>query len=96
MAEKKDLDVAYVAKLARLALSEEETRLYQDQLGEVLAHADKLREVDVSNVETTAHAVPLFNVFREDEPRDWFTAEEALSNAPQKTNNLFRVPKVVE
>ncbi len=96
MAEKKDLDVAYVAKLARLALSEEETRLFQAQLGEVLAHADKLREVDVSNVETTAHAVPLFNVFREDEPRDWFTAEEALSNAPQKTNNLFRVPKVVE
>ena len=96
MAEKTDLDVAYVAKLARLALSEEETRLFQEQLGEVLSHADKLREVDVSNVETTAHAVPLFNVFREDEPRDWFTAEEALSNAPQKTNNLFRVPKVVE
>ena len=96
MAEKKELDVAYVAKLARLALSEEETHLFQAQLGEVLAHADKLREVDVSNVETTAHAVPLFSVFREDEPRDWFTAEEALSNAPQKTNNLFRVPKVVE
>ena len=96
MAEKTDLDVAYVAKLARLALSEEETRLFQEQLGEVLSHADKLREVNVSNVETTAHAVPLFNVFREDEPRDWFTIEEALSNAPQKTNNLFRVPKVVE
>ena len=96
MAERKDIDVAYVAKLARLALSEEETHLFQEQLGEVLAHADKLRDVDVSNVETTAHAVPLFNVFREDEPRDWFTAEEALSNAPQKTNNLFRVPKVVE
>ena len=96
MAENTHLDVAYVAKLARLALSEEETRLFQEQLGEVLSHADKLREVDVSNVETTAHAVPLFNVFREDEPRDWFTAEEALSNAPQKTNNLFRVPKVVE
>jgi aspartyl-tRNA(Asn)/glutamyl-tRNA(Gln) amidotransferase subunit C len=96
MAENTELDVAYVAKLARLALSEEETHLFQAQLGEVLAHADKLREVDVSNVETTAHAVPLFNVFREDEPRDWFTAEEALSNAPQKTNNLFRVPKVVE
>jgi aspartyl-tRNA(Asn)/glutamyl-tRNA(Gln) amidotransferase subunit C len=96
MAEKIELDVAYVAKLARLALSEEEARLFQEQLGEVLAHADKLREVDVSNVETTAHAVPLFNVFREDEPRDWFTAEEALSNAPQKINNLFRVPKVVE
>ena len=48
----------------------------------MLKYADKFREVDVSDVEAAAHAVPLFNVFREDEPRDWFTAEEALSNAP--------------
>jgi aspartyl-tRNA(Asn)/glutamyl-tRNA(Gln) amidotransferase subunit C len=96
MAKKTDLDVAYVAKLARISLSDEETHLFQEQLGEVLAHADKLREVDVSKVEATAHAIPIFNVFREDEPRDWLTAEEALSNAPQKTDNLFRVPKVVE
>jgi aspartyl-tRNA(Asn)/glutamyl-tRNA(Gln) amidotransferase subunit C len=96
MAGKTDLDVAYVAKLARIALSEEETRLFQEQLGEVLAHADKLREVDVSDVEATAHAIPVFNIFREDEPRDWLTAEEALSSAPQKTDDLFRVPKVVE
>jgi aspartyl-tRNA(Asn)/glutamyl-tRNA(Gln) amidotransferase subunit C len=96
MAKKTDLDVAYVAKLARIQLTDEETRLFQEQLGDVLAHTEKLREVDVSDVEITAHAIPVFNVFREDEPRDWFTAEEALSNAPQKTNNLFRVPKVVE
>jgi aspartyl-tRNA(Asn)/glutamyl-tRNA(Gln) amidotransferase subunit C len=96
MAKKTDLDIAYVAKLARIQLTDKETRLFQEQLGDVLAHAEKLREVDVSNVEITAHAIPVFNVFREDEPRDWFTAEEALSNAPQKTNNLFRVPKVVE
>jgi aspartyl-tRNA(Asn)/glutamyl-tRNA(Gln) amidotransferase subunit C len=96
MAKKPDLDVAYVAKLARLNLSEEETRLYQSQLGHVLEHVDKLREVDVSNVEVTAHAIPVFNVFREDEPCDWFSAEEALSNAPQKANGLFIVPKVLE
>ena len=96
MPERSDLDVAYVANLARIVLSAEETRLFQKQLGHVLEHADKLREVDVSNVETTAHAVPIFNVFREDEPRDWFTAEEALSNAPQKANGLFIVTKVVE
>ena len=59
-------------------------------------HADKLREVDVSHVEATAHAIPVFNVFREDEPRDWFTAEEALSNAPHQANQLFIVTKVVE
>ncbi len=96
MANEPNLDVAYVAKLARIALSGEETRLFQEQLSQVLAHAEKLREVDVSGVEVTTHAIPVVNVFREDEPRDWFTAEEALSNAPQKANGLFIVPKVVE
>ena len=70
--------------------------VYRADPGHVLEHANKLREVDVSNVEVTAHAIPVFNVFREDEPRSWFSAEEALSNAPQKTNGLFIVTKVVE
>ena len=96
MADTSDLDVAYVAKLARLNLTGEETRLFQKQLSDVLKYAAKLREVDVSDVEATAHAIPVFNVFREDEPRDWFTAEQALSNAPHKANNLFIVTKVVE
>jgi aspartyl-tRNA(Asn)/glutamyl-tRNA(Gln) amidotransferase subunit C len=96
MAEKVDLDVAYVARLARVSLSEEEKSLFQKQLGQVLAHANKLREVDVSKVEATSHAIPVFNVLRDDEARDWLTAEEALSNAPQKADALFRVPKVVE
>lgn len=91
-----ELNVEYVAKLARLNLTAEETRLYQEQLGRVLAYAEKLREVDVSEVETAAHAVPMFNVFRQDAARDWFTAEEALSNAPRQANGLFIVPKVFE
>jgi len=91
-----DLDVAYVAKLARLNLSDAETQLFQKQLGDVLKYADKLREVDVSHVEAAAHAVPIFNVFREDERRDWLTAEQALSNAPRQVNGLFIVTKVVE
>ena len=96
MAKTSDLDVAYVAKLARLNLSDEETELFQKQLGDVLKYAEKLREVDVSNVEAAAHALPIFNVFREDAPRDWFTAQQALSNAPRQANGLFIVPKVVE
>jgi aspartyl-tRNA(Asn)/glutamyl-tRNA(Gln) amidotransferase subunit C len=96
MAQTSELDVAYVAKLARLNLTDAETQLFQKQLGDVLNYAEKLREVDVSHVEAAAHAVPIFNVFREDEPRDWFTAEEALSNAPRKANGLFIVTKVVE
>jgi aspartyl-tRNA(Asn)/glutamyl-tRNA(Gln) amidotransferase subunit C len=96
MATKTDLDVGYVAKLARLNLSDEETQLFQKQLADVLKYAEKLREVDVSHIEAAAHAVPMFNVFREDEPCDWLTAEEALSNAPHKANQLFVVTKVVE
>jgi len=96
MAEASDLDVAYIARLARLNLSEEETRLFQKQLGDVLTYAAKLGEVDVSHVEAAAHAIPVFNVFRDDDPRDWFTAEEALSNAPHQANRLFIVTKVVE
>jgi aspartyl-tRNA(Asn)/glutamyl-tRNA(Gln) amidotransferase subunit C len=96
MSKTADLDVAYVAQLARMNLTDEETQLFQKQLGDVLQYAEKLREVDVSHVEAAAHAIPIFNVFREDKPRDWFTAEEALSNAPRKANNLFIVTKVVE
>jgi aspartyl-tRNA(Asn)/glutamyl-tRNA(Gln) amidotransferase subunit C len=96
MANPTDLDVGYVSTLARLALSDEETKLFQKQLADVLKYAEKLGEVDVSHVEAAAHAVPMFNVFREDKPCDWFTAEEALSNAPHKTNQLFIVTKVVE
>jgi aspartyl-tRNA(Asn)/glutamyl-tRNA(Gln) amidotransferase subunit C len=96
MAKTADLDVAYVAKLARINLTEAERQLFQKQLGSVLEYVEKLRGVDVSQVEASAHAVPMFDVFREDEPRDWFTAEEALSNAPRQANNLFIVTKVVE
>ena len=96
MAKTSDLDVAYVARLARLDLTNAETELFQKQLGDVLRYAEKLREVDVSHVEAAAHAVPIFNVFREDEPRDWFTAKQALSNAPRQANGLFVVTKVVE
>jgi aspartyl-tRNA(Asn)/glutamyl-tRNA(Gln) amidotransferase subunit C len=91
-----ELDVAYVAQLARLQLTAEETKLFQRQLGDVLKYAAKLKEVNVERVEAAAHAVPIFNVFRADKACDWFTATEALSNAPRKANNLFIVTKVVE
>jgi aspartyl-tRNA(Asn)/glutamyl-tRNA(Gln) amidotransferase subunit C len=96
MSKTADFDVAYISKLARLNLSEEETRRFQKQLADVLKYAEKLREVDVSHVDAAAHGVPMFNVFREDKPCDWLTAEEALGNAPHKANQLFVVTKVVE
>ena len=91
-----EFDVGYVAQLARLQLTEEETELFQKQLSDILEYAEKLKEVNVEGVEGAAHAVPIFNVFRADEPCDWFAADEALSNAPRQANNLFIVTKVVE
>jgi aspartyl-tRNA(Asn)/glutamyl-tRNA(Gln) amidotransferase subunit C len=96
MAASSDLDVAYVARLARINLTEDEAKIFQKQLDDVLKYVEKLRQVDVGRVEIAAHALPVFNVFREDASRDWFTAEQALSNAPRQANGLFVVPKVVE
>ena len=89
-------DVRYTAQLARLHLSEEEIAKFQTQISQILAYVEKLEQVDVSGVEPTAHANAIFNVFREDTPRDWFTAEDALANAPRSANQLFIVPKVIE
>jgi aspartyl-tRNA(Asn)/glutamyl-tRNA(Gln) amidotransferase subunit C len=96
MAGTSELDVAYVAKLARINLTEEEANAFQRQLDDVLKYVEKLRQADVSRVEEAAHPLPIFNVFRDDAPSDWFSAEQALSNAPRKANDLFIVPKVVE
>jgi aspartyl-tRNA(Asn)/glutamyl-tRNA(Gln) amidotransferase subunit C len=91
-----DLDVGYVAQLARLHLTREETELFQKQLGDILDYAEKLNEVNVEGVEPAAHGVPIFNIFRADKASDWFTPAQALSNAPRQGNNLFIVTKVVE
>jgi len=96
MARNSDLDVAYVARLARINLTEDEAKIFQKQLDDVLKYAEKLRQVDVTGVDTAAHVLPVLNVFRDDTPRDWFTAEQALTNAPRQANGLFVVPKVVE
>ena len=94
MAANSDLDVAYVAKLARINLTEDEAKIFQKQLDDVLKYVEKLRQVGVTGVDAAAHALPV--VFRDDAPHDWFTAEQALSNAPRQANGLFIVPKVVE
>ena len=91
-----DFDVHYVANLARLELTPEEEAKFGTQLGQVLGYIEKLRQLDVSQVEPTAHAVPLVNVTRPDELRPSISNEEALRNAPAKANGLFMVPKIVE
>ena len=65
-------------------------------MGDVLKYFEKLNAVDVEGVEPTAHAVPLTNVLREDEPRESLSHEAAMRNAPKTANGLFIVPKIVE
>ena len=96
MAGGSNLEVAYVARLARINLTENEAKTFQKQLDEVLRYVEKLRQLDIAGVDAAAHTLPVFNVFRDDAPRDWFTAEQALCNAPRQANGLFVVPKVVE
>jgi aspartyl-tRNA(Asn)/glutamyl-tRNA(Gln) amidotransferase subunit C len=85
-----------VAHLARLALTPEEEAKFQAQLDNILGYIAKLNELDVSNVEPTAHAVPLVNVTRPDEVRPSLPHDEAMRNAPASLNGLFQVPKIVE
>jgi aspartyl-tRNA(Asn)/glutamyl-tRNA(Gln) amidotransferase subunit C len=91
-----ELDVRYVANLARIDLSEDEISRFQSQLGRVLEYVEQLNSVDVSHVEPTAHANPIFNVFRADEPKPGLEKSAALANAPRQANGLVMVTKVVE
>lgn len=91
-----EIDVKYVAHLARIALSPEEEQQLSAQLGNILGYIEKLKTADVSGVEPTAHAFPLVNVTRLDEARPSLSNEEALRNAPAKASGLFIVPKIVE
>ena len=93
---KVDIDVKYVAHLARLSLSPDEEQKIGAQLGNILLYIEKLKEVDVTGVEPTAHAFPLVNITRPDEVRPSISNEEALRNAPATANGLFIVPKIVE
>lgn len=91
-----ELDVKYVAHLARLQLTPDDEQRFGAQLNQVLTYIEKLREVDVTGVEPMAHAVPLVNVTRVDETHASLANEDALRNAPAKANGLFMVPKIVE
>ena len=91
-----DLDINYVARLARLSLSPEEQQTLGAQLANILGYIAKLKEVNVEGIEPLSHAVPLTNVTRPDEVTSSLTNEEALRNAPAKAGGLFVVPKIIE
>jgi aspartyl-tRNA(Asn)/glutamyl-tRNA(Gln) amidotransferase subunit C len=90
------IDVAYVARLARLQLSTEEIETFQRQLNSIVDYFKAIREVDVDTVQPMAHAVRVQNVFRADEVRPGLDRELALANAPVHLDDQFSVPKIVE
>ncbi|MEC7883671.1 MAG: Asp-tRNA(Asn)/Glu-tRNA(Gln) amidotransferase subunit GatC [Verrucomicrobiota bacterium] len=91
-----DFDIKYVANLARITLTPDQEARLGAQLDDILGYVKKLEELDVSDVEPMAHAVPLYNVMRADEVKPSISNDEALANAPKKANGLFVVPKIVE
>jgi aspartyl-tRNA(Asn)/glutamyl-tRNA(Gln) amidotransferase subunit C len=90
------IDVAYVARLARLVLTEEEQARYQRDLMQILGYAAKLDELDTEGVEPTAHVLPIHNVLREDVVQPSYERDTLLANAPEQADGCFVVPKVVE
>ena len=89
-------DVEQVARLARLALSDAEIERMSTELGGILAYIDALRVLDTAGVEPTSHAVPLVNVMREDANRPCLSQDTALGNAPERSGDFFRVPRIIE
>ena len=91
-----EIDIHHTAKLARLKLTDEEATKFQAQLGNILNYMDALDKHDLSGVELTAHVMPVYDVWREDVPSAGLSSEQALSNAPKKSNGQFLITRVVE
>ena len=91
------IDLKHIARLARLHLSEEETRFLETQVAQILAFVEKLNDVKgLENVEPTSHPLALSNVFREDQAASSLVIEEFLKHSPQSKGRFFQVPKIIE
>lgn len=89
-------EIEHIAMLARLSLSENEKELFRSQLSNILDYIEKLNELDTKEIEPTSHVLSLSNVMRDDIPTSSIPREEALMNAPARTEKFFRVPKIIE
>ncbi len=89
-------DVEHIARLAKLSFSDEEKAKLTEQFNEILSFMEKLNELDTSKVEPLSHVIELKNVFRDDVVSQSIPTEDALKNAPSKTEKFFKVPKVIE
>ena len=91
-----DAQVRKVAKLSRLELSDAEVEEFAGQLSAILDYVEKMNELDTENVDPLAHCLPISNVLREDHAKESLGAEKALANAPQRDENFFKVPKILD
>jgi aspartyl-tRNA(Asn)/glutamyl-tRNA(Gln) amidotransferase subunit C len=90
------MDIEKVARLARLELSEDEKVTFANQLEQILTYMEQLNRLDTTGVEPTSHAIPICNVFREDEVKPSFAQEEVLAIAPDEGEGHFKVPRIIE
>jgi aspartyl-tRNA(Asn)/glutamyl-tRNA(Gln) amidotransferase subunit C len=88
--------IDYVAKLARLNLTEQEKDLFTGQMDAILNYVTTMNELDTEGIVPTSHAVPVENAFRPDIITDSIGTEKALANAPDREGTYFRVPPVIE
>ena len=88
-------DVAHVARLARMDITEDELTLFAEQLGAVLEHANDIAGLDIAGVPPTAHPLPISNVFRDDEPHQSLDRDEVLAMAPEAEDGQFKVPRIL-
>jgi len=89
-------EVAHLARLARLAVTDEELDVFAGQLDVILGAVARVQEVAAADIPPTSHAVPLENVFRPEELRPGLTQEQALSGAPAAEDGRFRVPRILD
>lgn len=93
-ASKKDVET--VAFLSRLRIADDKMDKYLGELNKFLEYADVLQQADTENVQPTAHVLPIKNVFRKDEVKPSIDRELALSNAPEKEDGYFKVPRIID
>jgi aspartyl-tRNA(Asn)/glutamyl-tRNA(Gln) amidotransferase subunit C len=89
-------EVRHIATLARVGVSDEDVRRFQEQLSQILDYFQVLNAIDTTDVPPTAHTLPLHNVMRDDTEGESLSQEEALANAPQRDDGYFRVSSILE
>ncbi len=96
MAEVSREEVEHVAQLARMALTSQDLERVGTELNRILEHFNRLQELETEDVAPTSHAIPMTNVFREDQVGESLSVEDVVENAPERSDEFFRVPRIVE